>query len=642
MRYSLRPSVETWPHGPTQVSNIQLDMIAATLDGDVQKLEELVIANADRINDPIGFLFDEPGSRFFGHPARDQMVPRQHPDQNLFDIACGMPSGPVIWVLIAYGAKGTRHPQGTDLAMYNAIKNGRTKTVQALLQPGRSEVDGPPGAIWKPLHHAVFWNVPEVVRILISRGARVDDLCPSLGKPGLLTALQLCLMNRINLYASSSDREKCHAILRLLLDAGADIHSTPPDPAMLSSFHMFIKPWQDRPCWAFELSLNEIACFGVFASKGVDVRTPFKGCPCGSSNQDTFQHQVLWHSTPSFARLLIDEFVSTPGSDGTSLLHEILGSCPNAKRHPADTQRDIQVLLGKGVSPNGTGGDDPSPLQICLSTSPAVDVVSRLQVLLARGADPEVKGRHLVQPYVLAYDLFQEPLRSEVMALLVTNMSGKYDQRIDGGLYSWSKDHFPISKTPTYEQVIVCTDEKSDFAGKLDYMVPERVQNDFRTAYFKVISEYYLKSVNQPAKPDFPHTKEMHQTARILHLREFGLPKIRPQQDLMDTVLNTPSPLSVPEQIAVVPSRSTMSCDTTQTTETCSFSSDTTMADITPTGTLLPFHFHVNDTAISNDMPPVPGFQQWDVELFMAEALIDLSWDKNFVFGPATQTDKIP
>ncbi|KAI2488296.1 Clr5 multi-domain protein [Pyrenophora tritici-repentis] len=616
---NLRSSIETELQKPMQASDISLDMIGAILENNVQDLEKLVVANADRVNDPIGLPFDQPGSRFFTHPALSKMTIRQHPGQTLFDVACGMPSGPVIWMLIAYGAKGTRNPFGTDSALYNAIKNGRTKTVQALLQSGRSDVNGLPGTVSQPLYEAVFWNVPEIVRILISRGARLENSSHSVGGPSLQNALQLCLLNRARFYADTSYREKCHAILRQLIDVGADVHSAPPDPAMRSNFHMFTEPWQDRPYWALEFSETETACFRLFASKGVDLETTFKGCPCGSADQNTFQHQALWHSTPSFAQSLVDSFVCTPLNDGMGLLSEVLGSCPNAKRHPAYTQRDIQVLLGKGVSPNGTGRDNSSPLQVCLSTSPATDVVSRLQVLLAHGADPEARDKNMVQAYVLASEIFQEPLRSEVMSVLVANMSGKYVNQIDDVSYSWSKDHFPIPKTPTYEQVIACTDGKSSFAQDMYYMVPERAQGEFRTAYFTVISGYFLESVDQPAKADFPPTKEEHQTARILSLREFGLPKVKFQQDLMDTILKASSLPDIPGLDDVALLRSPMNSNTTHTTESSSFSSDTTMTTITPAEALLSFQFSMNDPT---------SFQQWDDDFFIAETLLDLSWDK--------------
>ena len=81
-------------------------MVGAVLEGSLQKLEKLLVGNVDHINDPIGLPF-ESGARFADHPALNEMVILQHPDQTLFDIACGMPCGPIIWVLFAYGAKGS-------------------------------------------------------------------------------------------------------------------------------------------------------------------------------------------------------------------------------------------------------------------------------------------------------------------------------------------------------------------------------------------------------------------------------------------------------------------------------------------------------------------------------------------------------
>jgi hypothetical protein len=108
-------------------------MLGAMLEDDTLKLESLIMENADHINDPIGLPFETPNSRFFGHPVMNQMVILQHPDQTLLDIACGMTCGPVVWILLSHGAKGSRHPLGTDLALHNAIKNGRSYTVQACL-----------------------------------------------------------------------------------------------------------------------------------------------------------------------------------------------------------------------------------------------------------------------------------------------------------------------------------------------------------------------------------------------------------------------------------------------------------------------------------------------------------------------------
>jgi hypothetical protein len=182
-------------------------MVGAVLDRDLQGLEKLIVGNIEHIHHPIGLPFDEADARFVGHPALTEMVILQHPGQTVFDIACGMPCGPIIWVLFAYGAKGSKHPLGTDLALHNAIKNGRTYTVQALLQPGRSDVKGLPGSSWTPLRQAVFWNFPEIVRILLNRGANIEDVGPSPERPGVHTALQLCLSHRMNTYTNLDSRK---------------------------------------------------------------------------------------------------------------------------------------------------------------------------------------------------------------------------------------------------------------------------------------------------------------------------------------------------------------------------------------------------------------------------------------------------
>jgi hypothetical protein len=226
-------------------------MLGAILDGDCSRLESLVMENIDHINDPIGMPFETPNSRFFGHPIMNQMVIGQHSDQTLLDVACGMPCGPGVWVLLTLGAKGSRHPLGTDLALHNAIKNGRPYTVQALVRPGRSNVNGVPGTSWKPLLQAVFWNHPEIVRILLRKGAHLEDAGLSPRGSGYQTALQLCLDRRAAEYHQDLVREKCNEILRQLLEAGANIHAAPPAGSTTTNFEMFVQPFQKTPFWAF-------------------------------------------------------------------------------------------------------------------------------------------------------------------------------------------------------------------------------------------------------------------------------------------------------------------------------------------------------------------------------------------------------
>ncbi|KAF3041033.1 hypothetical protein E8E11_004224 [Didymella keratinophila] len=168
---NLQPSVEIpeWNQDPPTASGSVQDMLECVLDNDSVKLEKILLEHVNEVNDPIGMPFELPSGRFANHPALSRMVIMQHSQQTLLDIAAGMPNGPVVWVLLTYGAKGSTHPLGTDLALHNAIKNGRHYTVQALLIPGRSDVNGLPDKRWRPLLQAVFWTGPEVVSILLKK-----------------------------------------------------------------------------------------------------------------------------------------------------------------------------------------------------------------------------------------------------------------------------------------------------------------------------------------------------------------------------------------------------------------------------------------------------------------------------------------
>ncbi|KAL5119292.1 hypothetical protein ACEQ8H_002779 [Pleosporales sp. CAS-2024a] len=173
------PTIEQWAHAGTTATDAVMDMLGAILDNDPDKLQALIMHNKEHINDPIGMPFETPDGRFFGHPIMNQMVIMQHPNQTLLDVTSGMPCGASLWVLVTQSAKGTHHPLDTELALHNAIKNGRTMNVRVLARPGRLEVNGLPGTSWKPLLQAVYWNHPEVVSILIRRGANLEDAAPS-------------------------------------------------------------------------------------------------------------------------------------------------------------------------------------------------------------------------------------------------------------------------------------------------------------------------------------------------------------------------------------------------------------------------------------------------------------------------------
>jgi ankyrin repeat protein len=520
-----------------------MDMLGAILENNTSKLESLIMENADHINDPVGMPFDTPSSRFFGHPVMSQMVIMQHPDQTLLDIACGMPCGPTIWILLSHGAKGSRHPYGSDLALHNAIKNGRPYTVQALLVPGRSDANGFQDTAWKPLLQAVFWKHPEVVRIILRKGADIEHTGPSPRGPGSFTALQLCLDIRAARYVEDAVREKCNNILRILLEAGADIHVAPADESDQSTFEMFTKPWQSMPFWASRLSVIETDCLRMFINRGANLQIPFDGCPCGPAQRMTFEHQALWHSTPTIARLIIDGFIMSPSNNGSSLLHEVLGSCPDAKRHPADTLRDIQVLLHQGVDMNLVDLNGITPLRKCIEQCPAVDLVPRLRILLQGGANPEVEDRDGFQPFILAARTFEQPLLSEVMQALVSKMQGGYMRTINGAVRTWSSKHFPISETQTYEQVMSSSRSTGDFRLEMQDLVPEDVQEVFSHAYFAIVSKNFLDTMTRTARSRMLTGRDKDEIVWIIGMRTgIDLVDYRFDQELVVALLD-PQPV---------------------------------------------------------------------------------------------------
>ncbi|KAH7076242.1 hypothetical protein FB567DRAFT_452537 [Paraphoma chrysanthemicola] len=444
------PPFDPLAQASTRAKSIVMDMLGAVLENDATKLEKLILENENHVNDPIGLPFETHSSPFFGHPVMNEMVIMQHPDQTLMDIACGMPCGPVVWVLQAHGGKGSRHPYGTDLAFHNAIKNARTYTVQSLLSTGRSDVNGLPGTSWTPILQSVFWNHPEV---------------------------------------------------------------------------FFIKPWQVVPSWATSLSTIELDCLRLFVSKGANLDAQFEGYPCSSIRRSTFLHQVLWHSTPSIARVIVDAYSSTTSNSGARILHEILGSCPDAKRHPADTLRDIQVLLQAGVDPNVADDKGISPMRKCIEQCPAVDLVPRLQMLLDAGANPEAEDGDGIQPFVLAARTFEEPLLSEVMQAL----------------------HFPIGGTQSYEQVMSCSRNTGDFRLELLDMVSADIQEAFQRAYFSVVSQNFLDTMTITAKARMLTPNDKNKIAWIINMRKgLNLPDFKFDQELVIALLDPQPVLEMP------------------------------------------------------------------------------------------------
>ncbi|KAF2270168.1 ankyrin [Lojkania enalia] len=548
----LIPSRNPWEGLDTISRGIVIEMLGAVLDADSERLEQLVLKNPSYINDPVGNPFDAPNGAFFDHPAMLQCVILQHPNQTLFDIACGLPSGPVIWVLLSHGAKGTRHPLGTDLAFHNAIKNGRAFTVQTLINGGLSNVNGTPDCPWKPLLQAAFWNVPDVVRILLDKGALVDEPGPAQDGRGFKTGLQFALDRR----ATSSDsgvRERSLKIIKMLLEAGANIHTPNPDEEGLTPFETYLKPWQGDPHWIISFSPVEIECLELFLSKGANLQTSFTGFPCSAPSGNTFEHQVLWHSTPLSARGLLNHVDAAPMGNGSNILHEIVGFCPAAKRHPADTLRDIEVLLKRGADPNFADSNGLTPLRICIERCPAVDIVPRLRALLDGGANCELRDNSGAEPIFLAARTFSGPLLSQVMEVLISRYHGRHPRIFHETPTMWREGFFPIPREPTIRQVMWYSGQDGDFESSLQQMVPADVQATFRTAAFNVASRKFLDCVvrrvktNPGARLGTNEKVEMH---HIFTMRQnLGLPDYTFDQDFIASILiPAPAPAQTSEE----------------------------------------------------------------------------------------------
>ncbi|KAF2629473.1 ankyrin [Macroventuria anomochaeta] len=589
---NLQPSIDipVWMQDPPIASNALQNMLGCVLDNECEKLEKLLMAHMNEVNDPIGMPFELPSSRFSSHPALSQMFVMQHPRQTLLDIACGMPNGPVVWVLLSYGAKGSTHPLGIDLALHNAIKNGRHYTVQALLIPGRSNVNGLPDNRWKPLLQAVFWTGPEVVNILLKRGARVDDVGPSPTSPGIGTALQLCLELRACNYGDEAVRSKCNENLKLLLNAGASVHVPPPEGSSASPFEKFIEPWQNYDHWNMRLSWEEMDCLGTFVEKGADLSAKFFASPCAAGSSNTFIHQALWHSPPCISRQVVHEYSNNAPISGGLMLHEVVGSCADAKRHCAEALGDIEILLNRGVDPNVLDSFGMTPLRKCIEQASATDVAALTQKLLDGGADPEYEDVDGIQPYAVAALTLAEPVRTEVLHAMLAKMLGLHNKTQEGRTYRWQAGLFPIPENPTYQQVLACTKPDDDFQLSMHEMVPLDVQPIFQRAYLAIISSWLLERITKEAASKKISENDRWDISSVLSLRKAAnLPNYQFDQGLIIVLLDFPN-------ISTIKPSSAPTTTPQSTTEPLSRNS-------TPQTTILP------DSAVSDTAPAYPPFQ---------------------------------
>lgn len=604
-RDSLQPSIEVpiWMQDPPVASDSLQDMLECVLDNDCEKLEKILLEHVNEVNDPIGLPFESHSSRFANHPALNQMAIMQHPHQTLLDIACGMPNGPVVWVLLTYGAKGSTHPLGTDLALHNAIKNGRHYTVQALLVPGRSDVNGLPDKRWRPLLQAVFWTGPEVVSILLKRGARVEDAGPSPTSPGTHTALQLCLERRAREYGDEAIRSKCNENLKLLLNAGASIHVPPPEGSSATPFEKFIEPWHNYDHWNMRLSWAEMDCLGKFVEKGADLTAKFFGSPCAAGSSNTFVHQALWHSPPCISRQVVHSFSAAAPTSGATILHEVVSSCADAKRHCAEASNDIELLLNRGVNPNSLDSLSITPLRKCIEQASPADVQTLAQKLLDGGADPEYEDIDGLQPYAVAALTLEEPLRTKILQMMLTKMQGHHTRTREGRTYRWEPGLFPVPKEPTYQQVLACTKADDDFRLSMQEMVPVDVQPAFQRAYVAVITSRLLDNISKVAITNKISEKDRWDIMLTLSLRKgANLPNYQFDQGLVIALLDFPKISTIKLSSATTPQTGAESPEnnTPRTTRL----PDPVMTDATPA--YQPFQLNTNSLSTLVRPSPTP------------------------------------
>jgi ankyrin repeat protein len=518
------------------------DLLECILNRDSETLEVLLMEHGDNVNHHVGLPFKLSNGRFANHEALSQMTLMQHPRQTLLDIASAMPDGPVIWVLLSYGARGSTHPLGYDLAMHNAIGNGRQYTVQALSIPGRSNINGLPDSSWRPLLQAVLWSGPEIVSILLKRGARVNEVGTSSVSPGMYTALQLCLERRSSKYQNESLRSKCNENLKLLLNAGASLHTLPPEGPTATPFDKFLEPWRSCDHWTMDVSSLELECLGSFVEMGADLSTKFLGYPCAASSSNTFAHQALWHSPLRILRRTISSYCQDYPNSGVLLLHELLGKCADANRHCAGALEDIETLLGRGVNPNALDDFGMAPLRKCVEHAPTVDVLAMTQKLLDGGADPEYEDVDGMQPYSLAALTLPEPVRSEVLQAMLAKMQGRGTVTKNDMTYGWEAGLFPIPDDPSYQQVLSCTMREGAFRLSMQEMVHIDVQQSFRRAYLAVLSGRLLGNIAKRAATCKVSEKDRWNVMLTLSLRKgANLPNYQFDQGLVIALLGFPN-----------------------------------------------------------------------------------------------------
>lgn len=538
-RVALLPSLGAWQHGANPNSNILMEMLHAVCESDATRLDQLCNSHPSLINYPIGLPFESHESRFFNHPILQSSVLTQHADQTLLDIAAGFPSTDIVFVLLTHGAQGSRHPTGIDLALENAIKNSRAYTVSALIDSTRSSVYGSHSTA---LQQAAFWNVPEIVRILIERGADVNAIAHSSPSPfqrvQSQTPLEIALERRATEYANPHVRALASESIKLLLSAGASIHPSRSqstaspllqnhntnEPALLSAdpFLTLLKPWQNNPLWATQLDHTELSNLQTFVSRGANTHAPFQVFTCPAPTAHTFIHQALWHSPDLISRLVIE--ADPRCRAGAGVLHELLAGCPDSKRELADTVRDVQILLRRGADPNAVDVAGTTPLTVVLRRSASQDIEALVQVLLDGGADPEARDQNGVSPIELAGRMYDESMAMRALEMMI--------KRFGGRMGRWAAGWFPIPRDPPFTLVSAYFEPAGAFAMNVSDVIPTDIARRFQKAVASVASMNLLDK--RMARMSYPNSSPMMGTGET---EEMG-PLTAAEKEEVSKVLN--------------------------------------------------------------------------------------------------------
>ena len=139
-----------------------------------------------------------------------------------------------VWTLIRRKANTNRRNQHGDTALMMASIRGDLEIGRMLLEFGNAEVKHPG---WAPIHYAAFYDKPEMIRYLASKGADKNALAPNgytalmlAARSGHTDAARALLFEDVDVNARSPDgdtalriaRSRKHSeVAELLVRAGA-------------------------------------------------------------------------------------------------------------------------------------------------------------------------------------------------------------------------------------------------------------------------------------------------------------------------------------------------------------------------------------------------------------------------------------